>query len=200
MLLVQGLLLLCSLFAVGTCTCYSTNLDPAGSETCFELFEEFESALKTRLNLFNLEALFSPTLDTVPSLASITYVQYYDMSPEVEPCPTSSDDKSKRIVAMATNTTVLGWSSSGVYDVISPVVLHVLQPQLLRGLMEFIRLINGKLNKGYYHNNSDLDALLWVGKQDLVGVELHLNNLSLPCIPTETQVNSTLLRITSKVS
>ena len=189
MLLVHGLLLLCSLFAVGTCTCYSTNPQPP--ETCYQLFEEFESALtRNKLNLFNLEALFSPSLDTVPSLANITYVQYYNMSPEVEPCPRSPDDNSSFINVTETYTAVLGWSNSGVYDVISPITLHVLQPQSLISLM---KVLNS------FHSNSDLDSLLWDGTKPLGGVVLNLN-LSLQCIPTEAQVNSSLVRTTSKVS
>ena len=189
MLLVQGLLLLCSLFAVGTCTCYSTNPQPP--ETCYQLFKEFESALtRNKLNLFNLEALFSPSLDTVPSLASITYVQYYNMSPEVELCPKSPDDKSSYIDINEANTAVLGWSNSGVYDAINPVTLHVLQPQSLILLMKVVNLV---------HKNSDLDSLLWDGTKPLGGVVLNLN-LSLNCIPTEAQVNSSLAHTTSKVS
>ena len=197
MLLMHGLLLLCSLFAVGTCTCYFTNPQPA--ETCLQLFEEFETALDTKLNLFNLQALFNPTLDTVPSLANITYVQYYNMSPEAKPCPTSPDDNSGFINVTETHNNSFGWSSTGVYDVISPIVLHVLQPQLLRGVMEITRQINSGLNRKYYYNNCDLNALLWAGKQPLDGVVLYLN-LSLHCIPTEDQVNSLLQRTTSKVS
>ena len=189
-----GLLLsLFSFLTVGSCShaCYSTNPEPA--ETCLQLFEEFEFALtRNKLNIFNLQALFHPSLDTVPSLANITYVQYYNMSPEVEPCPKSSGDNSSYINVTETQNKSLGWSISGVYDVINPILLHLLQPQLLRGLMMFMS------NTDY--QNSDLDALLWVGTKPLGGVELHLNNLSLHCIPTEDQVTSLLLRTTSNVS
>ena len=197
MLLVQGLLLLCSLFAVGTCTCYFTNPQPA--ETCLQLFEEFKSALDTKLNIFNLQKLFSPTLDTVPTLANITYVLYYNMSPEVEHCPTSPDDNSAFINITETNTFELGWSSTGVYDIINPALLHVLQPQLLRAFMELIRSLSGYYDSTFTTHNSDLDALLWDGTKPLGGVVLNLS-LSLPCIPTDAQVTSSLMRTTSKVS
>ena len=81
-----------------------------------------------------------------------------------------------------------------MYDVISPIMLHIFQPQLLRGFMIFIRLIMSDSYK-----NSDLDALLWDGTKQLGGVVLNLN-LSLHCIPTEDQVNSLLVRTTAKVS
>ena len=198
MLLVQGLLLLCSLFAVGTCTCSFTDPEPA--ETCLQLFEEFESALDTKLNRFNLQKLFSPSLNTVPSLANITYVQYYNMSPEVEHCPTSPDDNSTFINVTTTNTTVLGWSTSGVYDVISPVVLHVYQPQFLRAFMKLIAYINNDRDKiDLNKHNSELESLLWDGTKPLGGVVLNLN-LSLQCIPTEDQVASLLVHTTSRVS
>ena len=198
MLLVQGLLLLCSLFAMGTCTCSFTDPEPA--ETCLQLFEEFESALDTKLNRFNLQKLFRPSLDTIPSLANITYVQYYNMSPEVEHCPTSPDDNSTFINVTTTNTTVLGWSTSGVYDVISPVVLHVYQPQFLRAFMKLIAYINNDRDKiDLNKHNSELESLLWDGTKLLGGVVLNLN-LSLQCIPTEDQVASLLVHTTSRVS
>ena len=68
MRIVQGLLLPCSLFAVGTCTCYSTNPELEPAEMCYQLFER---VVTTEINLFNIEELFSPSLDTVPTLANI---------------------------------------------------------------------------------------------------------------------------------
>ena len=194
-----GLLLsLFSFLTVGSCShaCYSINPEPP--ETCLQLYKEFKHAVTTEINLFNLEELFSPTLDTIPSLANITYVLYYNMSPEVEPCPKSSRDNSTFINVTETRNKSLGWSSTGVYDVISPIKLHILQPRLLQGIMELIRRSNSFVNNNY--QNSDLDALLWVGIKPLDGVVLYLNNWSLPCIPTEKQVNSLLMLTTSKVS
>ena len=148
-------------------------------------------AVNTYENRYYLHNLFFPVIDTRPSIASITYVVTFNNS-NSQACPALKIRETLNISGKHNYT--FGWSISGVYSVVHPALLRMLQPQFPFVILFIVQ----KLSKDI--KNKDFQALMWDGLTTLNGIELNLIDLTLDCVPSDEQLQGTLHRITSLVS
>ena len=128
------LLFFCTLVKLGRSAlvmsvCNDESLSQNTAIECLELFNEVKAAVKSDANLYLLHNLFYPVVDTPPSIANITYVVTFNNSnsQELKPCP--GLDVNSTLNITKTHNYTFGWSASGVYTVVHPALLRMLQPQ-----------------------------------------------------------------------
>ena len=164
-----------------------SNFDSQPTDTCLRLFKSFQAALVEReLNLFNLRKTFLPTNNTVPSMMNVTYLVYVTPTSQTN-CP--GEGGKERLPG---NTSFyefnFAWTNNAFYTIFHPAVVNRLQPQYIYS---------------WFIDHAQLDrsgqTLTWSGVGQFLGVLLILRS-AVPCIPTYTEVEDTLVDITAMVS
>jgi hypothetical protein len=89
---------------------------------------------------------------------------------------------------------VYGWTSSGVFTVVHPLVLNFMQMQLPFVLLRIFYEVLGS------ERGPEAQTFLWDGTYDLPTLHIHLHIPSLPCIPSDDIFMSALKDFNSLVS
>ena len=168
------------------------------SITCQLLFDHLQAALVGhRLNLYNLRKTFVPLIEAQPSLVNVSY--HITIAPTTdEPCPGStsvlrdSADSETALALLPYNTTIIernyAWSAKTFYAIFHPAQINRLQPQLLHAILAGLEI-----------STSDLVALSWDGVGPVLTVQLRLDPVALPCLPTYTELFASLQDLTALV-
>ena len=100
-------------------------------------------------------------------------------------------------IAITINHTEItrGWTSRGVYYVISPLLLNNMQMVLPFAIL---KLINKGLKSTF--GSPQVDTFLWDGSHELPTLLINLMITALPCIPSEEVFNCTLEELNAYVS
>lgn len=179
--------ILASLFAVAVCVCDDNE---AYVGICNKLFQQFQDALNDdQENLYRLRKAFFYAPNAHPVLIRVVYnVTHTEMDFCNSISPNSSD-----ILGNET-TVVYGWTSSGVFTVVHPLVLNFMQMQLPFGLLRIFYELLGS------DRGPEAQTFLWDGTYDLPTLRIHLHIPSLPCIPSDDIFMSALKDFNSLVS
>ena len=101
------------------------------------------------------------------------------------------------VINISHSEVIYGWTSSGVYYMISPLILNIMQMPLP---FMILRKIHNKYKNISAINSPELDSLLWDDSYELPTIFINLFITSLPCIPSADVFNSTLEELTTYVS
>ena len=194
------LLLCCISNSAADCACIDFNV--LNEQTCDTLLRTFETALLNNgSNLYKLRKLF---LTSPPELVNVTYYLEF-MNSSGDSCGELSNGVAGSACLMerpfcltacgsstylnsTTGTVTLqyGWTRIGVYTLIHPALLNLLQIQLPFAIMRL-------------HINDT--PFLWNGQNELPSINLHLSipTNDLTCIPSDTQVDGIMKSLTSLV-
>ena len=180
--------LLASLFAVGVCVCDDTQTNEAYVEIYNKFFQQFQDALNDdQENSYRLRKAFFYASNAHPVLMRVIYnvtVMYEEMDYCDEISPSSN------IISNET-TFVYGWTSSGVFTVVHPLVLNFMQMRLPFVLLRIFYEVLGS------ERGPEAQTFLWDGTYDLPTLHIHLHVPSLPCIPSDDIFMSALIKRTS---
>ena len=181
------------------CNCNDPNA--LNAQTCDTLFKTFEDALLNNgSNLYKLRKLF---LTSPPELVHVTY--FLEFNSSGDSCGELSNGGTGSACLMeqpfclmgacgnstyfnrTTGTVPLqyGWTRIGVYTLIHPALLNLLQIQLPFAIMRL-------------HVNDT--SFLWNGQNELPSINLHLSiSTNDMCIPSDSQMDGVMKSLTSLV-
>ena len=117
-------------------------------DSCFALYNPLKtSLLSSERNLFELNQAFYPvgafaSMSLINVLYTVTFTAS-DMSALPPPCPEINFNRSSPVAINETARFSTGWSSTGVFNIISPLELSKLQIQLLNELYSFFVVPGG---------------------------------------------------------
>ena len=169
--------------------------DAAMVNTCSELYRDLESALvSNKANLYILRKAFFPTPQAAIKLLEVRYS--IDFGPNITntTCPSIGDNFTDIINTTTTNKIKYGWSSSGMYTVVHPLALNLLQLQVP---FVFLRAIRSLAE--HYHDE-EVNTFLWDGSYELPSVTLYIMVNSLECLPSNKTFQEILQELTTVVS
>ena len=190
MSLVQVAILL--LLALPTSRAGCPDYVSASSSTCLLLFDSLQAALVgRRLNLYNLRKTFLPTTQSVPNVVNVSYDIALTPLSEDE-CPGAEENVTEgRFSANTTRFSInFAWTSKVFYTIFHPAMVNRLQPQLAHTLLSGVEITGG---------SSVATALTWDGVGPILTVQLKLIPVTLPCVPTTSQVVDSLEDLTALV-
>ena len=193
----------------GVCGCDDNIAD---TQTCVDrLFMNFECALLSNgSNMYKLRKLLYPSDRTHPELAKITYQLVFTtgtsgsrhVAEDLRNCraplvsrPSSGNVPSclcpgaaTKLTLLYTNGVTYGWTTIGIYTLIHPAVLNLLQVQLPFAIMRLVTPHDG--------------PFLWNGHNQLpnIRIQLTVSTDSLTCFPRDIEVDGALKTLTSFVS
>ena len=175
------------LFLLALPTLRARCLDSEPTSTCLILFNCFQSSLVERkLNLFKLSKAFFPITQSGPNMVNVSY------SITLTPVPTRSCAGSKEsateetVSTNNTNFTInFAWTDKVFYTLFHPAMINRLQPQLVQTALSSGASVG--------------TALSWDGVGPFLTIQLELNPVQLPCIPTLSDIVDTLTYITAHV-
>ena len=182
--------------AEGECNGY--NFHPFAS-TCQKIFKELEQTLiQDDTNLYFLKKMFFyAPLSADPVLFIVKYNISFGSNIIKDQHPYYCDGADRKTMISTIQTEVThGWTSSGVYYVISPLVLNTMQMPLPFMILRIIHSVC----KNPAFNSPELDSFLWDGSYDLPTIFLNLYVTSLPCIPSADIFSASLMELTAYVS
>jgi hypothetical protein len=181
-----------SLFAVGVCVCDDdTQTNEAYVDICNKLFQQFQDALNDdQQNSYRLRRAFFYAPNARPVLIRVVYNITHA---KMDFCNNTSKSPSSDIISNET-TVVYGWTSSGVFTVVHPLVLNFMQMQLPFVLLRIFYEVLGS------ERGPEAQTFLWDGTYDLPTLRIHLRIPSLPCIPSDDIFMSALKDFNSLVS
>ena len=184
MIFLQVILLFLLAFPASRARCLNSEL----TSTCMILFNSFQSALVGReFNLFQLREAFFPITQLMPNMVNVSYsVAIAHVSDEN--CLRSTDENVTEETASTNNTNFtinFAWTNEIFYTLLHPATVYRMQPQIL------LRTISAANKVG--------TALTWNGVGSFYTVQLELNPVLLPCIPTRGDIIDTLTYITAHV-
>ena len=161
------------------------------ARACTQVYRALESALiSNEHNIFTLRKMFFSS--PVASVALLKVKYAIDFSPYITDVPCSaSRNNSDKIHPCVTREFV--WANSGVYRIINPLILNLMQLQIPIFFLRKHRSING------FPDNPEVDAFLWDGSYELPFVSLHLT-VDLKCLPTNGMLQNALEDLTVRVS
>ena len=118
--------------------------------------------------------------------------------------PENSFDKDENICALSNcipnsmqklkqRTYIYGWTSTGVYTVFHPMVLHMMQVQTPFALLKLIHWI-------FNQRSPEADTFLWDGSYELPTLYLDMQITTLSCVPSEDLFKSVLMNFNTLVS
>ena len=161
----------------------------ANTRLCSDLYQAFQAALvKNEANLYNLRKISIPSSEAAPKLLNVSYRLAVDRIPE-NSCV--DDDNSTDYLNVSEPLYInYGWTSITIYTLFHPATINRLQPQLFYIMMTYFEPDkSGNVEAAIY----------WEGRGSFLTLELFLDNINLPCSPSEEQVNNTLKDMTSMV-
>ena len=184
------------LIAIPTVISEGACKSPDNANTCYKIFKELSSALvKDKGNLYRMQQAFFYAPNADPVLVKVKYnVSYGDniTKDQVQYC--GNADNTSAIVINETEI-IRGWTSRGVYYIITPLTLNNMQMILP---LAILRLINEAWRST--SGSPEMDTFLWDGTYELPTLLINLHITSLPCIPSKDVFNYTLDELNAHVS
>ena len=172
------------------------------TDTCGLLSADLErSLLYDQGNLFRMRRAFFHSPTAAPVLLkvvySITYSDNITQSAAMEEMPycVIITNDGERLVsdlntsAVTPNQTIitLGWTAAGIYTVLHPSVLNIIQVQTAFTILRaFHRTLQGS------HYTPEADAFFWTGGDNLPTLYLDLSVENLSCVPSKELLKSVL--------
>ena len=171
-------------------------------DTCFQLFNAVNKSIRTERNIFELVQFFFPkTPYFTTQFVNVLYTLTYSNATTLEQCPGTFDNSI--FVQPEERTQFLqGWSSTGVYNIISPTDLTKMQLQILNEVLSlFITPGTGIALPGRFSQLIDFENNTKAEFTDTnFRVNLELNIDTFPCIPSVTLMHQVLQDMTTMVS
>ena len=162
-----------------------------------KVFKQLEQALiQDGANLYFLKRMFFYAPSADPVLFKVNYNISFGDNITEDLLPLCDGINRHTMVDITQTEVTHGWTSSGVYYVISPLVLNKMQMPLPFMILRMIH----NVSKNSAYNSPELDSFLWDGSYDLPTIFLNLYITSLPCIPSKNGFVATLSELTSYVS
>lgn len=188
-------LLLFTVLSVGDCVCENPD-DWQNAKDCYEVFTGLVQALvQDEGNIYRMKKAFFYAPSADPVLIKVDYNVSYgeNITEELLPYCVNVDNTTAINITINQTVIVRGWTSRGVYLVISPLRLNRMQMALPFSILRLI-------HRSKEFSSPEVDTFLWDGSYDLPTLFLNLYITSLPCIPSEDIFNSTLDELTAYVS
>ena len=184
-------LLMCVTLPTGKCACR----DPQYATTCFDVFKSLENALiNNEGNIYRIRKAFYYAPSADPVLLKVIYDISFENT--TDSLPYCMDGDNSTAITIKDTKIVYGWTSTGVYFVINPLVLNYMQMTLPFAILRVIH----KLEQNVNDNSPEVDTFLWDGSYDLPTLYIDLNITSLPCVPSVEIFSLTLEDLTTFVS
>lgn len=201
-----------SLYPADLCCPAENEVDGTVETLCDDVFDVFESAVTSRKsNLNQLRKAFFYASHADPILLKIDYVLSFSenvttLESETRYCSKEDlNDSLTYTIFNHTNVTVItyGWTSNGIYTVVHPALLNLMQLQIPLTVVRLIHLLFQNFRKRHAIIGMDspqTEVFLWDGLYELPTVTLYIHINSIPCIPSDRLVDFVLQDITSLVS
>ena len=178
-----------------SCACKKAD-DWQNASVCYEVFIELSRALTNdKGNLYRMKQAFFYAPSADPVLIQVKYnISYGDNVTEDQLQYCENVDNTSAIIINQTEI-VRGWTSRGVYYVINPQILNMMQMALPFAILRLI-------NQGWSSTSGspEVDTFLWDGSYDLPTLLINLTITSLSCIPSEEIFNCTVEELNAYVS
>ena len=175
-----------------------TEVDPgSSSDVCSMLQDKLQSALvQNPTNLYKIRKAF---VNPIPPLINVEYeIEWGNMTSRMCTPNTAREFTNSTTPRNTSNYTYL-WTSILYFTTISPAFLQHLQlqaPYFIINLTRYIEPYFGDVDKDY-----NLNAILWNGCSTslLLSIQLSLKVDTLPCTPSESQLESSIQELTTWV-
>ena len=201
--LVKALILLfviASLVSMVHCSCEDID-DPQYPSLCHEILQSLQQALiNDKGNLYRSRKAFFYAANADPILLRVEYnITFADnITEDMLPYCITGNSTVETAIPSNQTSVIRGWTSTGLYLLIEPLVLSYAQMTLP---LAVLRLVHGvRLRKKLKRSNPEVNTFLWNGSNDLPTLLINLHVTSLPCIPSEEIFNSTIDDLTAHVS
>ena len=179
----------------GVCDTDYENIDT--TETCLHVYKSLESALISDAgNLYRLRKAFFPAPRAEVVLLMVKYnITFAPNNTDSNiTCYADGEGNSTLINITTTLEYTYGWSLTGIYTVLDPLILNLMQIQLPFMLLRLTKLLTST------NNDPELSTFLWDGTYSLPSVALNLFVNSLNCTPTGDVFESSINELTMTVS
>ena len=190
------LLVIGALVSTGHCTCEDIE-DPQYPSLCHEILQSLEQALiNDNGNIYRSRKAFFYASNANPVLLRVKYNITFAENITEDILPFCTGDNSTAIPINQT-AIVHGWTSTGLYLLIEPLVLTYAHMTLPLAILRWIHGISkSKTNR---RTNPEVETFLWDGSGDLPTLLISLHISSLSCIPSEEIFDSTIKDLTTHV-
>ena len=175
-------------------------------ESCFALFNPLQrSLLSNERNHFALTQAFFPMgVFASTSFINVLYtVDFFASNEGSLPSPCPGINNNSAVVANGSARFSVGWSNSGIFNILSPIQLSELQLQILNELYSFFIVPGGGIffpgKFGWKVKNSTGGAVQ-LEERNIAELSLYLDLSELACIPDTDLIMSVLQEITVLVS
>ena len=185
--------------STGHCTCEDI-ADPQYPNLCHEILQSLEQALiNDKGNIYRSRKAFFYASNANPVLLRVKYNITFAENITEDLLPFCSGDNSSMETAIPINqmTIIHGWTSTGLYLLIEPLVLTYAQMTLPLAILHWIHGVRER--KTNRRTNPEVETFLWDGFGDLPTLLISLHISSLPCIPSEKVFDSTIEDLTTHV-
>ena len=180
-------------------------------DTCFALFNSLQRSLlnseNSERNHFELTQAFFPIgLFASTALVNVLYtVEFFATNESSIPsrCYEVKVRNSSAIVVNSTERFSVGWSSSGVFNILSPIQLSELQLQILNEIYSLFIVPGGGIflpGKFGWKVRNVTGGEVEVGQRNIAELSLNLNLSELTCTPDKDLVMAVLQDITVLVN
>lgn len=186
-----------ALVSTGHCTCDDIE-DPQYPNLCHEILQSLKQALiNDNGNIYRSRKAFFYASNANPVLLRVKYNITFAENITEDLIPFCTGDNSTAIPSNQT-TIVHGWTSTGLYLLIEPLVLNYAHMTLPLAILRWIhgareRRTNRRIG------NPEVETFLWDGSGDLPTLLISLHISSLPCIPPEEIFDSMIKDLTTHV-
>ena len=177
-------------------------------DSCFAIYNPLKaSLLSSDRNIYELNQAFYPVgAFASTSLINVLYTVNFTTSNESSlpsPCGDLNSNRSSPVAANESSMFLMGWSGTGVFNVISPLELAKLQLQILNELYSFFIVPGGGIalsnNFGWRVVNARGEPVS-IGQKNTVELSLMLDLSKLECVPDNALIRRVLQDITIFVS
>ena len=161
-------------------------------DSCFALYNPLKnSLLSSERNLFELNQAFYPvgafaSTTLINVLYTVNFIASADQSALPPPCPELNLNRSSPVAANDSARFNAGWTSSGVYNIISPLELSKLQLQLLNELYSIFVVPGGGIalpgKFGWMVRTADGRPVRLI-ENNMLQLDMTLDLANLSCVP-----------------
>ena len=192
-------LILATIFGLGVCVCDQPSTSDPLEDVCYQIFQQIEDALnEDKGNMYMLRKAFFYAPNARPVLMkviyNVTFAANIALDHELDYCDEILRDIHLKTLSLNETSVVFGWTSSGIFTVVHPLVINFMQMQLPFVLL---RIFYTALESD---RGPEAQTFLWDGTYELPKLHINLTISNLPCIPSERTFMSALSDFNSMVS
>ena len=188
--------ILATIFGLGVCVCDQPSTSDPLEDVCYQIFQRFEDALnEDKGNMYMLRQAFFYAPNARPVLMKVIYNVFFAannaLAHELDYCGETL--RNNKTLSLNDTAVVLGWTSSGIFTVVHPLVINFMQMQLPFVLLRIFYTVL-ESDRG-----PEAQTFLWDGTYELPNLHINLTISNLPCIPSEHTFMSALNDFNSMV-